>query len=108
MSKTNSIVPDTPDSEVRFVCGSDITFGKNGEKFAVDPMGFDTVEAAIAENAKLHSSFGYNIYEVDATATLLVRSFGFRQGTQCSGFKVRRFVCSAYDQLGSRETKPAW
>lgn len=103
MSKTNSIVPDTPASEVRFVCGSDITFGQTGEKFAVDPMGmFDTVEAAVAQNAKLHSSFGYDIYEVDATATPnLVRSFGFRQGTMCSGFKVRRLVCYAFDH-------PAW
>lgn len=86
----------------KFVCGADITF-KDGKKFAVDPMGvFDTVEAAVEENAKLHPSFGYNVYEVEETLTSnLMRSFGFRQGTKCSGRRVLSLACEAYNH-------PAW
>jgi hypothetical protein len=86
----------------KFVCGADITF-KGDAKFAVDPMGvFGTIEEAVVGNAELHPSFGYNIYEVDAAATPnLIRSFGFRSGSRCSGLRVQKLACVAYNH-------PAW
>lgn len=81
----------------KFVCGADIAF-KGEEKFAVDPMGIcDTIEEAVTRNAELHSSFGYNIYEVEATETPnLTRSFGIRAGSRCSGLRVLNLACIAY------------
>lgn len=85
-----------------YVFGADITF-KGDEKYAVDPMGVcDTIEEAVLGNRKLHSSFGYNIYEVEPQITKgLTRSFGIRIGTRCVGYKVTQLACHAYEH-------PAW
>ena len=86
----------------KFVCGSDITFNNKDIKFVMDPMGmFDSIEDAVKCNQGLHSSFGYDIYEVDEAVTQnLKRLFGFRQGTRGPGLRVIRFVGQAYNLPG--------
>lgn len=103
---TNSQVADEllpKQLPTKFVCGADITFGKDGEKFAACPMGvFDTEAEAVMANALLHPSFGYNIYEVSSEIKSgLTIAFGIRQGASVSGFKVLRLACCAFDH-------PAW
>lgn len=86
----------------KFVCGADVTF-KGGSKFAIDPMGcFDKLEDAVRCNSELHTSFGFNIYEVEPVVTEgLRRSFGIRQGSACTGYKIVDKACVAYEH-------PAW
>lgn len=87
----------------QYVCGADIAFDKHHQKFAIDTMGrFDTVEDAVNARKELHPSFSYEIYETERTVTRgLRRSFGFRQESPCSGYKILKTVCIAYEH-------PAW
>lgn len=84
--------------KTRFVCGVEITF-KGDVKFAIDPMGiFDTVDDAVKANKRLHSSFGYAIYEVLPEPIVgLKRIFGIGMGSKCSGYRIVKKVCNAYD-----------
>jgi hypothetical protein len=88
----------------KFVAGGDIAF-KGDVKFAVDPMGvFDSIEEAVARNHELHSSFGYNIYEVSSEVTPnIIRSFGINAGRKTSGLRVIKLACVAYDHTSWRE-----
>ena len=58
----------------KYVCGADIVIS-NGKKVATYPMAIcDTKEAAALANKKLHLSFGYFIYEIDASKLIPVMS----------------------------------
>lgn len=87
----------------QYVCGADIAFDNHHQKFAIDTMGcFDTVEDAVIARKELHPAFSYEIYETERTVTRgLRRSFGFRQESPCSGYKILKTVCIAYEH-------PAW
>jgi len=83
---------------VKYACGADITF-KGDVKYAASPMGiFDTVEEAVIRNGELHSSWGYAIYAVEPTEVHgLTYPYGILAGKSCTGYKVIRKECNAYD-----------
>lgn len=85
-----------------YVCGCYLAFHK-GSMFAVDSMILSqTIEEAVRMNKSLHSSFGYNIYEVESKETQgIKRDCGFNAGKKTSGYKVIKNVCRAYDH-------PSW
>ena len=73
----------------KFAAGCDI--GVRGDYlYAVDCMALcDTPTEAVREQARMHSSFGYMIYEVEDSPTAGVeRRGGIRGGTKCHGYKI--------------------
>lgn len=94
--------PKTTQPKTLFVCGADIAL-KGDKVFATDFFGpFGTVHEAVVENKRLHSSFGYAIYEISPVITKrLVRAYGIRSGTPCSGHRIVRKALQAFDH-------PAW
>ena len=83
----------------KFTCGADFARDSKGEYYVCDVMGiFDTIDAAVICNSKLHASFGYAIYEISAREYHgLRRVHGIRSGSPCSGFKIIRKVCLAFN-----------
>lgn len=83
----------------KFTCGADLACDSRGEYYVCDGMGiFDTIDAAVIRNSELHASFGYAIYEISSREYRgLHRVNGIRSGSKCSGFKVIRNVCLAFE-----------
>ena len=91
-----------PPQTTMFVCGADVTF-RGDHQFATYFFGpFATVHEAVIENKRLHPSFGYVIYEISPVITKkLVRAYGMRSGTPCSGHRIIRKALHAFEH-------PAW
>jgi hypothetical protein len=86
--------------KTKYVCGAEIVFA-GGKKVATYPMSIcDTKEEAARENKKLHASFGYFIYEIDASKLIPVMSHaGMAASRPTKGFLVTADCGYSFDLL---------
>jgi hypothetical protein len=85
---------------IKYVCGAELAWLKD-KCIAVYPMALcDTALEAAKENTKLHSSFGFDIYEVDASKEIKVmRQAAMAAASPGYGFKILKNVGYSFDIL---------